>query len=126
MPDEMTAEEAAEILEIQAEKYPCINAQPAFSMGASSLRRVASGELQTVVHCKECQYWKDRKVGLPDGTERNYRPDEQSLVPLDVGINIGCHCTLHGCEDKSGTTFWAQANDFCSRGKRKDENNNAS
>ena len=71
------------------------------------------------VHCKECCYWKDRKVGLPDGTERDYKPDEPPLITLDVGTNIGSHCTLHGFENESGSWFWSNADDFCSRGKRK-------
>ena len=75
-------------------------------------------EFPPVVRCKDCCYWKDRKVGLLDGTERDYKPDEPQLVTLSVGTNIGSHCTLHGFENESGSWFWSNANDFCSRGRR--------
>ena len=82
-------------------------------------------DVAPVVRCGECQYWKDRKVGLPDGTERDYKPDEKYFVELSTGVNIGSHCTLHGFEDESGSWLWSNANDFCSRGKRKDGDNDA-
>lgn len=71
------------------------------------------------VRCGECIYWKDRKVKLPDGAERDYQPDEPYSVTMNVGINVGSHCTLHGFENESGSWFWSNADDFCSRGKRK-------
>lgn len=86
----------------------------------AEINRIPTVDVVPVIHCKECRYWKDRKVGLPDGTERDYRPGEEYFVELSTGINIGCHCTLHGFENESGSWFWAQPDDFCSRGKRKD------
>ena len=72
-----------------------------------------------VVRCKDCIYWQDRKVRMKNGEYRDYLPDEDMFVSIDKGINVGSHCTLHGYENMSGSWFWAQANDFCSRGERR-------
>lgn len=71
-----------------------------------------------VVRCVECIWWQDRQVQLIDGSCRDYMPDEPWSVTCDVGINVGSHCTKHGFDDKSGSWFWAAANDYCSRGER--------
>lgn len=82
------------------------------------------GAGQELVRCKDCVSWCDRKVQKPDGTLRDYTPEEKALplamVTADIGINVGSHCTLHGCENESGSWFWSKANDFCSRGERRD------
>ena len=72
-----------------------------------------------VVRCGDCLYWQDRQVMLSDGSCRNYLPDEPDYVTASVGINMGAHCTKHGFEDESGSWFWANACDFCSRGERR-------
>lgn len=77
-------------------------------------------EATPVVHCGECIWWQDRQVQLADGGCRDYMPDEPWSVTSDIGINVGAHCTKHGFEDKSGSWFWANANDFCSRGERRE------
>lgn len=77
-------------------------------------------EAAPVVLCGECIWWQDRQVQLADGGCRDYMPDEPWSVTSDIGINVGAHCTKHGFEDKSGSWFWANANDFCSRGERRE------
>lgn len=74
-----------------------------------------------VVRCRECVWWKGRQVQLADGTCRDYLPDEPWSVTLSVGINVGSHCTKHGFDDESGSWFWAQPDDYCSRGERKED-----
>jgi len=76
-----------------------------------------------VVRCKDCIFWQDEKIRMENGECRDYLPDEKPYVTIDKGINEGAHCTLHGFEDMSGSWFWAQANDFCSRGVKKNEGN---
>lgn len=78
-------------------------------------------DAEPVVRCKDCIYWQDRKVRMKNGEYRDYLPDEDMFVSIDKGINVGSHCTLHGYENMSGSWFWAQANDFCSRGEKKDK-----
>ena len=79
---------------------------------------------EEIVRCKDCASWCDRKVQKPDGTLRDYTPEEKALplamVTADIGINVGSHCTLHGYENESGSWFWAKANDFCSYCERRD------
>lgn len=74
-----------------------------------------------VVRCKDCVWWQDRQVQLADGSCRDYMPDEPWSVTCDIGINVGAHCTLHGFEDKSGSWFWANENDYCSRGAKMED-----
>lgn len=74
-----------------------------------------------VIRCKDCVYWQDRQVQLSDGSCRDYLPNEDWSVTCDIGMNIGSHCTLHGFEDKSGSWFWANADDYCSRGRKLEE-----
>lgn len=71
-----------------------------------------------VVRCKDCVWWQDRQVQLADGSCRDYMPDEPWSVTCDIGINVGSHCTKHGFDDKSGSWFWANENDYCSRGAK--------
>lgn len=76
-------------------------------------------DAEPVVRCKDCIYWQDRKVLMKNGEYRDYLPDEDMFVSIDKGINVGSHCTLHGYENMTGSWFCAQANDFCSRGERR-------
>lgn len=76
-------------------------------------------DAEPVVYCKDCIYWQDRKIKMSNGEYRDYLPDEEMFVAIDKGINVGEHCTLHGYDNMSGSWFWAKANDFCSKGKRK-------
>ena len=84
-----------------------------------------------IVHCKNCKYFQDRYVELPDGSKRPYKKGERS-VPLSVGINVGSYCTRidyaivhgyrHGEPSVDETRLWTKPGDFCSYGERKDEN----
>lgn len=72
-----------------------------------------------VVRCKDCVFWMDRHVLLPDGTRRPYAPGEES-VTADVGINCGARC-MRAAEYLNGNGPFCEAGDFCSRGERKDD-----
>lgn len=86
-------------------------------------------DMKEVVKCKECIYFQDRHIELPDGSKRSYKKGEDS-VPISVGINIGSYCTridyaiVHGyrnCEPSvDKTRLWVLPNDYCSRGERKE------
>lgn len=73
------------------------------------------------VKCGECVYWQDRQIQMEDGACRDYGSDDEQYVDITKGINVGSHCTLHGFENKSGSWFWSKVDDYCSRGKRKDD-----
>lgn len=83
-----------------------------------------------VVRCKDCIYFQDRYVELPDGSKRPYKKGE-SIVPLSVGINVGSYCTridyaiVHGYRNGEPsvdeTRLWTKPDDFCSYGEREDE-----
>lgn len=88
---------------------------------ASVIDNMSTIDAEPVVRCKDCIYWQDRKVRMKNDEYRDYLPDEDMFVSIDKGINVGSHCTLHGYENMSGSWFWAQANDFCSRGEKKDK-----
>lgn len=87
-------------------------------------------DMQEVVRCKDCKYFQDKYVELPDGSKRPYKKSE-SAVPLSVGINVGSYCarfgyaTVHGYRygkpSVDETRLYAKPNDFCSYGERKDE-----
>lgn len=84
-----------------------------------------------IVRCKNCKYFQDRYVELPDGSKRPYKKDESS-VPVSVGINVGSYCKridyaiVHGYRNGEPsvdeTRLWTKPDDFCSCGERKDEN----
>ena len=100
----------------------------------TSLREVLEdtpiADVVSVVRCKDCKYFQDRYVELPDGSKIPYKKGESS-VPLSVGINVGSYCTridyaiVHGyrCGEPSvdETRLWTKPDDFCSCGERKDE-----
>ena len=83
-----------------------------------------------VVRCKDCEYFQDRYIELPDGSKRPYKKGE-NIVPISVGINVGSYCTRidyaivhgyrHGEPSVDETRLWTKPDDFCSYGERKDE-----
>lgn len=106
-------------------EYEDLNLTPAEL--AASLTRLAeydrmieSGEMVKVVRCGECKHWRDRQIRMKDGACRDYGPDDEQYVTIIKGINVESHCTLHGFEDSSGSWFWANKSDYCSRGERRE------
>lgn len=90
-----------------------------YEVAIDEIKGADSIDAEPVVHCKDCIYWQDRKVLMKNGEYRDYLSNEDMFVSIDKGINEGSHCTLHGYENMSGSWVWAQANDFCSKGKRR-------
>lgn len=88
---------------------------------------VKIGDVVSVVRCKDCIYFQDRYVKLPDGSKRPYKKGESS-VPLSVGINVGSYCTRidyaivhgyrHGEPSVDETRLWTEPDDFCSYGEK--------
>lgn len=105
----------------ELERKAKFNQQVGNFIELSNLKKAPTIDAEPVVRCKDCIYWQDRKVHMKNGEYRDYLPDEDMFVSIDKGINVGSHCTLHGYENMSGSWFWAQANDFCSRGEKKDK-----
>lgn len=80
-----------------------------------------------IVHCKNCIYFQDRYVELPDGSKRPYKKGESS-VPVSVGINVSSYCTridyaiVHGYRNGEPsvdeTRLWTKPDYFCSYGER--------
>ena len=73
-----------------------------------------------IVRCRDCVNWMPRHIKLNDGTTRFYLPGEKD-VSISVGINVGSQC-LVDCnsgyaEDKA---VFRSANEFCSRGIRRE------
>lgn len=89
---------------------------------------VKIGDVVSVVRCKDCIYFQDRYVELPDGSKRPYKKGESS-VPLSVGINVGSYCTRidyaivhgyrHGEPSVDETRLWTEPDDFCSYGEKR-------
>lgn len=83
-----------------------------------------------VVRCKDCIYFQDRYIELPDGSKRLYEKGE-NIVPLSAGINVGSYCKridyaiVHGHRggepSVDETRFWTNPDDFCSYGERKED-----
>lgn len=81
-----------------------------------------------VVRCKDCIYFQDRYIELPDGSKRPYEKGE-NIVPISVGINVGSYCKridyaiVHGQRDGEPsvdeTRLWANPDDYCSRAESK-------
>lgn len=109
---------------IRIDHYDKENGNEHFVLGIESVLEFAEYlpaiDAVEVVRCGVCLYWQDRQVMLNDGSCRNYLPDEPDYVTASVGVNLGAHCTKHGFEDETGSWFWANAGDFCSRGERRE------
>lgn len=87
-----------------------------------------------VVRCRECIYFRDEHVLTPDGKRKSYSefPPEAfggcfkiKSVTSGYGINVGSQC-LVDCnkgygEDKS---VFRQPDDYCSRGVRREPDEN--
>lgn len=104
----------------------------------TKVRRVALSDCEVqptadvvgVVRCKDCIYFQDRYIELPDGSKRPYEKGE-NIVPLSVGINVGSYCKridyaiVHGHRDGEPsvdeTRLWTKPDDFCSCGERREE-----
>lgn len=89
-----------------------------------------TADVVKVVHCKDCKYFQDKYVELPDGSKRPYKKGE-SIVPLSAETNVGSYCTridyaiVHGYRNGEPsvdeTRLWTKPDGFCSYGERKDE-----
>ena len=98
--------------------------------GLKTNYKQSTADVVEVVRCKDCIYFQDRYIELPDGSKRLYKKGESS-VPISVGINVGAYCTridyaiVHGYRDGEPsvdeTRLWTKPDDFCSHGERKDE-----
>lgn len=93
----------------------------------SKLRNLPIADVQPVVRCKDCKYWKDARIKTNDGRERQYRPDEIDpnfgiqLVDISVGINLGSECVYEQWRWwMSDQTVFRNGDDFCSRGAERD------
>ena len=67
-----------------------------------------------VVRCKDCVYFREHHVCLPDGSERDYAEGED-YVHAGVGVNVGSQCR------KEEEPCFREGCDFCSRGVRKED-----
>ena len=67
-----------------------------------------------VVRCKDCVYFRDRHISLPDGTERDYA-DGEDYVTADIGVNVGSQCR------KEKEPCFREGGDYCSRGVKKED-----
>ena len=87
-------------------------------------------DVQPVVRCKDCRYWKDCHVRYPDGRERQYLPEDYEdidgyklLVPSvtsDVGINVAPQCMYEKNRGWScDKTVFKNADDYCSRAEKR-------
>lgn len=82
-----------------------------------------------VVRCRDCKFWQNPQVMLPDGTFRDYLPGEidpllgRLGVTADIGVNIGGYCNGYWTENyvAEGRHEWKNEDDYCSRGERRDD-----
>ena len=97
-----------------------------FTSLSEVLEDTPSANVVSVVRCKDCKYFQDRYVELPDGSKIPYKKGESS-VPLSAGINVGSYCTridyaiVHGYRygepSVDETRLWTKPDDFCSYGE---------
>ena len=95
------------------------------------IKTLPTADVVPVVRCKDCIYFQDRYIELPDGSKRPYEKGE-NIVSIDVGINVGSYCKridyaiVHGQRDGEPsideTRLWANPDDYCSRAESKGEN----
>lgn len=87
-----------------------------------------------VVRCRECAYFRDKHVLTPDGQRKSYsefppeafRGFDNTYVTCSCGINVGSQC-LVDCDSGYGEdkTVFRRPDDYCSRGVRKEPDENA-
>ena len=93
-----------------------------------SFHLVPTADVQPVVRCKDCKYWRDRYVKCNDGAERKYTEEELhcsdgimiGCVCNSVGINMGAMCRY---EDNRGwrcdKSVFRGPDDYCSKGEKR-------
>ena len=87
-----------------------------------------------VVRCRECKFWMPEHIERDDGSIMLYEQlprMEPGMAPIEFGVNVGSYCTLcenvvtHGFRDGNPsidcTRLWRREDDYCSRGKRRDQ-----
>ena len=87
-----------------------------------------------VVRCGECKFWMPEHIERDDGSIMLYEQlprMEPGMAPIEFGVNVGSYCTLcenvvtHGFRDGNPsldcTRLWRREDDYCSRGKRRDQ-----
>ena len=133
----MTAKEALEYFKRRKEQIGLSDRiQQAEDLAIEALEKqvmtnkTPAADVAEVVRCKDCIYFQDRYVELPDGSKRPYKKGESS-VPLSVGINVDSYCTridyaiVHGYRNGEPsvdeTRLWTNPDDFCSRAEKKGE-----
>lgn len=73
-----------------------------------------------IVHCKDCIYWKQPCVRLPNGKYRDYFPGEE-YVTISSGINVGGCCAKYDPYRINEFPHFMGKNDFCSQGVMRGE-----
>lgn len=83
-------DELKEMIEARAEML--VEGKEAFYYIANWLNKLPPADVTEIVRCKDCRYFQDRYIELPDGSKRPYEKGKD-IVPLSVGINVGSYCT---------------------------------
>lgn len=84
-------------------------------IGCKQIKNMPTIDVAPAVRCENCIYWVPPHIEMNDGTI--LMSEANQCVPLEVGLNVGSYCRRIG-ED---TPIWTAAEDFCSRGKLKDD-----
>ena len=87
-----------------------------------------------VVRCRECKFWMPEHIQRDDGSIMLYEQlpwMEPGMAPIEFGVNVGSYCTLcenvitrgfrDGNQSLDCTRLWRREDDYCSRGKRRDQ-----
>lgn len=87
-----------------------------------------------VVRCRECKFWMPEHIERDDGSIMLYEQlpwMEPGMAPIEFGVNVGSYCTLcenvitrgfrDGNQSLDCTRLWRREDDYCSRGKRRDQ-----
>lgn len=91
-----------------------------------AIQDIPTADVQPVVHCKDCRYWKPPHIVLKDGAERAYKESDRNefgllMVTNSIGINIGGKCfrdtNIGYADDK---TVFRSADSYCSHGAKMD------
>ena len=107
--------------------FRAIGAFGALSETKLTLDKMPTIDAVEIVRCKDCIYWQKEQIKLSGGSYRDYnlKECESELFGLgvtsDVGINIGSFCMLYNRNHINRIPQFMSENDFCSKGKRKDD-----
>lgn len=102
---------------------------------AEDFHSLPAADVEPVRHGRwECKFWMPEHIERDDGSIMLYEQlpwMEPGMAPIEFGVNVGSYCTLcenvitrgfrDGNQSLDCTRLWRREDDYCSRGKRRDQ-----